>query len=210
MSRGGCALRAHFRAFVEGEGAVGRVHPCRRRLHRCPVGGDAGAGGIREEPGRDPRAPGRDRTLRGVSPGAGPGRRGTVRSGRADGEVGGRTVGGGDPVGGGGLPPGASEAAHPAAGDPGDVDPVAAAGEEGAVRRGGRADGDPDLDGGACPPAGRPLPADEDPPGPETFRHPRGGPSGQAPRKEVVAVSMVVAGFSSAPLDEKSPGRGEE
>lgn len=33
---------------------------------------------------------------------------------------------------------------------------------------------------------------------------------GQAPRKEVVAVSLVVAGFSAAPLDEKTPGRGEE
>lgn len=33
---------------------------------------------------------------------------------------------------------------------------------------------------------------------------------GQAPRKEVVAVSMVVAGLSAAPLDEKTPGRGEE
>lgn len=33
---------------------------------------------------------------------------------------------------------------------------------------------------------------------------------GQVPRKEVVAVSMVVAGLSSAPLDEKAPGRGEE
>lgn len=28
---------------------------------------------------------------------------------------------------------------------------------------------------------------------------------GQVPRKEVVAVSMVVAGFSAAPLDEKAP-----
>jgi hypothetical protein len=28
---------------------------------------------------------------------------------------------------------------------------------------------------------------------------------GQVPRKEVVAVSMVVAGFSAAPLDEKTP-----
>ena len=37
-----------------------------------------------------------------------------------------------------------------------------------------------------------------------------GGGMGQAPRKEVVAVSMVVAGFSAAPLDEKSPGRSEE
>ena len=33
---------------------------------------------------------------------------------------------------------------------------------------------------------------------------------GQVPRKEVVAVSMVVAGLSSAPLDEKTSGRGEE
>ena len=33
---------------------------------------------------------------------------------------------------------------------------------------------------------------------------------GQMPRKEVVAVSLVVAGFSGAPLDEKTPGRGEE
>ncbi len=33
---------------------------------------------------------------------------------------------------------------------------------------------------------------------------------GQAPRKEVVSVSLVVAGFSSAPIDEKSQGRGEE
>jgi len=33
---------------------------------------------------------------------------------------------------------------------------------------------------------------------------------GQAPRKEAVAVSMVVAGLSAAPLDEKTPGRGEE
>jgi hypothetical protein len=33
---------------------------------------------------------------------------------------------------------------------------------------------------------------------------------GQVPRKEVVAVSMVVAGLSEAPLDEKTPGRGEE
>jgi hypothetical protein len=32
----------------------------------------------------------------------------------------------------------------------------------------------------------------------------------QAPRKEVVAVSMVVAGLSAAHLDEKTPGRGEE
>ena len=37
-----------------------------------------------------------------------------------------------------------------------------------------------------------------------------GGSMGQMPRKEVVAVSMVVAGFSAAPLDEKPPGRGEE
>jgi Type II secretion system (T2SS), protein M subtype b len=37
-----------------------------------------------------------------------------------------------------------------------------------------------------------------------------GGSMGQIPRKEVVAVSMVVAGFSSAPLDEKPSGRGEE
>lgn len=37
-----------------------------------------------------------------------------------------------------------------------------------------------------------------------------GGSMGRAPRKEVVAVSLVVAGFSSAPLDEKSTGRGEE
>jgi len=34
--------------------------------------------------------------------------------------------------------------------------------------------------------------------------------TGQAPRKEVVAVSMAVAGLSAAPLDEKAPGRGEE
>ena len=34
--------------------------------------------------------------------------------------------------------------------------------------------------------------------------------AGQAARKEVVAVSMVVAGLSSAPLDEKSAGRVEE
>jgi hypothetical protein len=34
--------------------------------------------------------------------------------------------------------------------------------------------------------------------------------AGQVPRKEVVAVSMVVAGLSAAPLDEKTPGRGEE
>ena len=34
--------------------------------------------------------------------------------------------------------------------------------------------------------------------------------AGQAARKEVVAVSMVVAGLSSAPLDEKSVGRVEE
>lgn len=33
---------------------------------------------------------------------------------------------------------------------------------------------------------------------------------GQVPGKEVVSVSLVVAGFSAAPLDEKSPGRGEE
>jgi hypothetical protein len=33
---------------------------------------------------------------------------------------------------------------------------------------------------------------------------------GQVPRKEVVAVSMVVAGLSAAPMDEKAPGRGEE
>jgi Tfp pilus assembly protein PilO len=33
---------------------------------------------------------------------------------------------------------------------------------------------------------------------------------GQVPRKEVLAVSMVVAGFSSAPLDEKTQGRGTE
>ena len=33
---------------------------------------------------------------------------------------------------------------------------------------------------------------------------------GQAQRKEVVAVSMVVAGLSAAPMDEKAPGRGEE
>lgn len=32
----------------------------------------------------------------------------------------------------------------------------------------------------------------------------------QAPRKEIVAVSMVVAGVSTAPLDEKAQGRGEE
>lgn len=32
----------------------------------------------------------------------------------------------------------------------------------------------------------------------------------QAPRKEIVAVSMVVAGVSAAPLDEKAQGRGEE
>jgi len=34
--------------------------------------------------------------------------------------------------------------------------------------------------------------------------------AGQVQRKETVAVSMVVAGLSSAPLDEKAPGRGEE
>ena len=33
---------------------------------------------------------------------------------------------------------------------------------------------------------------------------------GQPPRKEVVAVSLVVAGFSASPLDEKTSGRGEE
>ena len=33
---------------------------------------------------------------------------------------------------------------------------------------------------------------------------------GQAQRKETVAVSMVVAGFSAAPMDEKSTGGGEE
>jgi Tfp pilus assembly protein PilO len=33
---------------------------------------------------------------------------------------------------------------------------------------------------------------------------------GQVQRKETVAVSMVVAGFSAAPLDEKPSGRGEE
>ena len=33
---------------------------------------------------------------------------------------------------------------------------------------------------------------------------------GQVPGKEVVSVSMVVAGLSDAPLNEKSPGRGEE
>jgi len=33
---------------------------------------------------------------------------------------------------------------------------------------------------------------------------------GQVRRKEVVAVSMVVAGLSAAPLDEKGPGREEE
>ncbi|MGZ8463697.1 MAG: GspMb/PilO family protein, partial [Candidatus Deferrimicrobiaceae bacterium] len=33
---------------------------------------------------------------------------------------------------------------------------------------------------------------------------------GQAQRKELVVVSMVVAGLSGAPLDEKTPGRGEE
>jgi hypothetical protein len=33
---------------------------------------------------------------------------------------------------------------------------------------------------------------------------------GQTPRKESVAVSMVVAGLSAAPLDEKPAGRGEE
>jgi hypothetical protein len=33
---------------------------------------------------------------------------------------------------------------------------------------------------------------------------------GQVPRREVVAVSMVVAGLSAAPMDEKTPGRGEE
>ena len=43
------------------------------------------------------------------------------------------------------------------------------------------------------------------------FPPPRGRiTSGQVPRKEVVAVSMVVAGLSAAPLDEKTPGRGEE
>ena len=35
-------------------------------------------------------------------------------------------------------------------------------------------------------------------------------PMGQTLRKESVAVSMVVAGLSAAPLDEKSAGRGEE
>jgi len=34
--------------------------------------------------------------------------------------------------------------------------------------------------------------------------------AGQVQRKETVAVSLVVAGLSSAPLDEKTPGRGEE
>jgi hypothetical protein len=34
--------------------------------------------------------------------------------------------------------------------------------------------------------------------------------TGQVPRKEVVAVSMVVAGLSAAPLDEKASGRGDE
>jgi len=33
---------------------------------------------------------------------------------------------------------------------------------------------------------------------------------GHVPRKETVAVSMVVAGFSTAPLDEKAPGGGEQ
>jgi type II secretion system (T2SS) protein M len=33
---------------------------------------------------------------------------------------------------------------------------------------------------------------------------------GQVPRKEAVVVSMVVAGLSAAPLDEKTPERGEE
>lgn len=33
---------------------------------------------------------------------------------------------------------------------------------------------------------------------------------GQVPRKEVVAVSMAVAGLSPAPVDEKALGRGEE
>jgi hypothetical protein len=33
---------------------------------------------------------------------------------------------------------------------------------------------------------------------------------GQLPRKEVIAVSMVVAGLSAAPLDEKAQGRVEE
>ena len=37
-----------------------------------------------------------------------------------------------------------------------------------------------------------------------------GGSMGQAPRKEIVSVSLVVAGFSSSPLDEKNPARGEE
>ena len=35
-------------------------------------------------------------------------------------------------------------------------------------------------------------------------------PMGQTLRKESVAVSMVVAGLSAAPLDEKTAGRGEE
>jgi len=34
--------------------------------------------------------------------------------------------------------------------------------------------------------------------------------TGQVPRKEVIAASMEVVGLSSAPLDEKTPGRGEE
>ena len=34
--------------------------------------------------------------------------------------------------------------------------------------------------------------------------------AGHAQRKETVAVSMVVAGLSAAPLDEKTPGGGEE
>jgi hypothetical protein len=34
--------------------------------------------------------------------------------------------------------------------------------------------------------------------------------AGQAPRKEIVAVSMVVAGLSAAPVDEKITGGGEE
>ncbi|MBP2678189.1 MAG: hypothetical protein H6Q82_1254 [Deltaproteobacteria bacterium] len=37
-----------------------------------------------------------------------------------------------------------------------------------------------------------------------------GGSMGQVPRKEVVAVSMVVSGFSAAPLDEKASVRSDE
>ena len=37
-----------------------------------------------------------------------------------------------------------------------------------------------------------------------------GGTMGQGAKKEIVAVSMVVAGLSAAPLEEKTQGRGEE